>query len=94
MSAAANGSTADFVTANGLKTIHRHVTGNDVVAVQVYFRGGARNINEKDAGVESLASSSGDRGHEELQQERNQREMARMGTAIDATVDTTSALWG
>ncbi|MBO0726017.1 MAG: insulinase family protein, partial [Blastocatellia bacterium] len=50
----ANGSTTDFVTANGLKTIHRRVTGNEVVAVHVYFRGGARNISEKDAGVESL----------------------------------------
>src|SRR5262245_40991764 len=47
-------STTDYSTANGVKTIHRRVQGNDVVAVQVYFRGGSRNINEKNAGIESV----------------------------------------
>jgi zinc protease len=83
MSAAANGSTTDFVTANGLKTIHRRVTGNDVVAVQVYFRGGARNINEKDAGVESLLFEVATEGTKNFSKSEINREMARMGTLID-----------
>jgi hypothetical protein len=37
--------TADFTIANGVKAIHRRVTANEVVAVQIYFRGGTRNIN-------------------------------------------------
>src|SRR5215475_6501883 len=83
MSATANGSTTDFLTANGLKTIHRRVTGNDVVAVQVYFRGGVRNINEKDAGVESLLFEVATEGTKNFSKSEMNREMARMGTLID-----------
>src|SRR5262245_11082904 len=83
MSAPANGSTTDFVTANGLKTIHRRITGNDVVAAQVYFRGGARNINEKDAGVESLLFEVASEGTKNFSKSEINRELARMGTVID-----------
>jgi zinc protease len=83
MSATANGSTTDFLTANGLKTIHRRVTGNDVVAVQVYFRGGARNISEKDAGVESLLFEVASEGTKNFSKSEINRELARMGTFIN-----------
>src|SRR5262245_3259791 len=83
MSTPANGATTDFVTANGLKTIHRRVTGNDVVAVQVYFRGGARNISEKDAGVESLLFEVVSEGTKNFGKSEINRELARMGTLID-----------
>jgi zinc protease len=79
----ANGSTTDFVTANGLKTIHRNVTGNEVVAVQVYFRGGARNISEKDAGVESLLFEVATEGTKNFSKSEINRELARMGTVLD-----------
>ncbi len=84
MSPAANGSIADFVTANGLKTIHRRVTGNEVVAVRVYFRGGARNINEKDAGIETLLFEVAQQGTKNFSKSEINRELARMGTVIDA----------
>ena len=45
-------STSEFILPNQLKTIHRRVDGNEVVAVQIYFRGGARNINAQNAGIE------------------------------------------
>ncbi|HEX2488035.1 MAG TPA: pitrilysin family protein [Blastocatellia bacterium] len=83
ISAAANGSTTDFVTTNGLKTIHRHVTGNDVVAAQIYFRGGARNVTEKNAGVESLLFEVATEGTKNFSKSEINREMARMGTVID-----------
>jgi zinc protease len=76
-------STTDFVTANGLKTIHRMVTGNEVVAVQVYFRGGARNINEKDAGVESLLFEVVTEGTKNFSKSEINGELARMGTEIN-----------
>src|SRR5688572_28217290 len=53
-STTATDSTSEFTTPNGLKLIHRRVQGNDVVAVRIYFRGGSRNITEKNAGIESL----------------------------------------
>jgi zinc protease len=83
ISAPANGSTTDFVTTNGLKTIHRHVTGNDVVAAQIYFRGGARNVTEKNAGVESLLFEVATEGTKNFSKSEINREMARMGTVID-----------
>ena len=83
ISVAANGSTTDFVTTNGLKTIHRHVTGNDVVAAQIYFRGGARNVTEKNAGVESLLFEVATEGTKNFSKSEINREMARMGTVID-----------
>jgi zinc protease len=80
---AANSSTTDFLTSNGLKTIHRRVTGNEVVAVQVYFRGGARNISDKDAGVESLLFEVATEGTKNFSKSEINRELARMGTQLD-----------
>lgn len=77
-------STTDFNTANGLKTIHRLVTGNDVVAVQIYFRGGTRNISEKNAGIESLLFEAAQQGTKNFSKGEINRELARMGTVIDA----------
>jgi zinc protease len=84
ISAAANGATTEFVTANGLKTVHRRITGNEVVAVQIYFRGGARNISEKDAGVESLLFEVASEGTKNFSKSEINRELARMGTIVDA----------
>ncbi|MGH9765843.1 MAG: M16 family metallopeptidase, partial [Blastocatellia bacterium] len=84
VSGAVNGSTTDFGAANGLKTIHRRVTGNDVVAVQVYFRGGTRNISEKNAGIESLLFEVASQGTKNFSKSEINRELARMGTVIDA----------
>src|SRR5499426_2525754 len=83
MSVAANGSTTEFVTANGLKTIHRRVTGNDVVAAQIYFRGGASNVTEKNAGVETLLFEVASEGTKNFSKSEINRELARMGTVID-----------
>ncbi len=83
ISSLANGSTTDFSTANGLKTIHRRVTGNEVVAVQIYFRGGTRNISEKNAGVESMLFEVASQGTKNFSKSEINRELSRMGTVID-----------
>ncbi|MCI0391466.1 MAG: insulinase family protein [Acidobacteria bacterium] len=84
ISADPNRATTDFVTANGLKTIHRRVTGNEVVAVQIYFRGGTRNISEKNAGVESVLFEVASEGTKNFSKSEINRELARMGTIVDA----------
>jgi predicted Zn-dependent peptidase len=76
--------TTDFTTANGIKTIHRRVSANDVVAVQIYFRGGTRNINEKNAGVESLMFEVAQQGTKNFTKSQINREIARLGTVVDA----------
>lgn len=77
-------STSDFTIANGLKTIHRRVTGNEVVAVQIYFRGGTRNITDKNAGVETLLFEVATQGTKNFSKSQINRELARMGTVIDS----------
>jgi predicted Zn-dependent peptidase len=76
--------TTDFTTANGLKTILRRVAGNDVVAVQIYFRGGSRNINGKNAGIETLMLEVAQQGTKNFSKGQINRELARMGTVIDS----------
>jgi zinc protease len=77
-------STSDFITSNGLRVIHRRVQGNEVVAVQIYFRGGSRNINEKNAGIESLLFEVAQQGTKSFSKSQLNRELARMGTVVDA----------
>lgn len=84
MQTAAADSTSDFVTANGLKAIHRQVKANEVVAVQIYFRGGTRNITEKNAGVETLLFEVAQQGTRNFSKSVINRELARMGTIIDS----------
>ena len=85
LQATAADSTTEFVTSNGLKTIHRRVQGNEVVAVQIYFQGGSRNINEKNAGIESLLFEVAQQGTKNFSKSQINRELARMGTLIDST---------
>jgi predicted Zn-dependent peptidase len=77
-------STTDFTTTNGLKTIYRPVTGNDVIAARVYFRGGTRNISEKNAGIESLLFEAAQQGTKNFSKGEINRELARMGTVIES----------
>ncbi len=76
--------TSDFTTSNGLKTVHRRIQANDVVAVQLYFRGGARNINDKNAGIETLMFEVAQQGTKNFSKGQINRELARMGTVIDS----------
>lgn len=82
--AKASDSTTDFTLANGLKTIHRQVSGNEVVAVQIYFRGGTRNITEKNAGIETLLFEVAQQGTKNFSKTQINRELSRMGTVIDS----------
>ncbi|MFN0087893.1 MAG: M16 family metallopeptidase [Blastocatellia bacterium] len=82
--APASDATSDFTLANGLKAIHRRVPANDVVAVQIYFRGGTRNITEKNAGVESLMFDVAQQGTKNFSKGEINRELARMGTVMDS----------
>lgn len=83
-SSASPDSTSDFTIANGMKTIHRRITGNEVVAVQIYFRGGTRNITEKNAGIETLLFEVATQGTKNFSKGQINRELARMGTIVDA----------
>lgn len=81
---ATSDSTTEFTLPNQIKTIHRRVEGNEVVAVQIYFRGGARNISEQNAGIESLLFEVASQGTKNFPKSEINRELARMGTVIDS----------
>ena len=76
--------TTDFSTANGLKTIHRRVQGNEVIAVRIYFKGGARNVTAKNAGIENLLLEVAQQGTKNFSKGVLNREIARMGTVIES----------
>jgi zinc protease len=80
----ATDNTVDFTTANGLKAIHRQVKGNEVIAVRIYFKGGARNINEKNAGIESVLLEVAQQGTKNFPKGLLNREIARTGTVIES----------
>ena len=74
--------TYDFTTANGLKVIHRRVSANDVVSARVYFRGGSRNITEKNAGIETLMWEVAQLGTKNYTKSQINREKDRLGTVL------------
>lgn len=74
----------EFTTANGLKVIHQRVEGNEVIAVRIYFRGGSRNITDKNAGIETLLLEVAQNGTKNLSKSQINRELARMGTVIES----------
>ncbi len=80
----ATDNTVDFTTANGLKAIHRQVKGNEVIAVRIYFKGGARNITEKNAGIEPLLLEVAQQGTKNFPKGLLNREIARTGTVVES----------
>ncbi|HEX4945119.1 MAG TPA: pitrilysin family protein [Blastocatellia bacterium] len=76
--------TTEFITSNGLKVIHRLVTGNEVVAARIYFKGGSRNVTEKNAGIETLMWEVAQLGTKNFSKSQINREKDRLGTGISA----------
>jgi zinc protease len=74
--------TSEFITTNGLKTIHRYIPENESVSVQIYFRGGSRNLTEKNAGIETLLWEAAQNGTKNFSKGQLNREIARMGTVV------------
>jgi len=81
---AATDNTTDFTTANGLKTIHRQVTGNEVIAVRIYFKGGTRNYTDKNAGIENVLLEVAQQGTKNFSKGVLNRELARTGTVLES----------
>lgn len=82
------GNTEEF-TVNGLKVILKKNTANQVVAAQLYIRGGALNLTPELAGIEPLLFDAAKQGTAKYPKEKINAELARMGTQIgnDVTRD-------
>ena len=82
------GNTEEF-TVNGLKVILKKNTANQVVATQLYIRGGVMNLTPELAGIEPLLFDAAKQGTAKYPKEKINAELARMGTQIgnDVTRD-------
>jgi hypothetical protein len=67
---------------NGLKVLVKRREGSQTAVVGLFLRGGATNINEKNAGVEALMLDLSSEASANFPRERMRSESSRMGTAI------------
>ena len=72
---------------NGLKVLVKRREGSQTVAAGLFLRGGSRNINADNAGIESFMLEAATEASVGFPRERMRAEMARMGTVIGSSVD-------
>lgn len=67
---------------NGLKVILKRRPGSPTIAGGLFVRGGARNINDRNAGIEPLTLASAIEAGKKMPRQTVRRELAGMGSAI------------
>jgi zinc protease len=67
---------------SGVQVILRQSTANNVVAANLYLLGGARQINQSNAGIESLLLEVSDRGTTKYPRAALRRKMSALGSEI------------
>lgn len=78
----------------GVRVIHRSVPSNDIVAVNLYFLGGSRQVTFDNAGIEPLLLAASERGTAQLTREDLRRALARSGSSIVIDVDADWTVFG
>ena len=71
---------------NGLKVILKRRAGSPTIAGGLFVRGGARNINEKNAGIERLTLATAIDAGKTLPRQTVRRDLSRMGSGFAASV--------
>lgn len=71
---------------NGLKVLVKKRTGSQTVAAGLFLRGGSRNLNDKNAGIEDLMLDVATESGTAFPRERLRAETSRMGTVITSSV--------
>jgi zinc protease len=66
----------------GVKVILRQISGNDVVAANLYLLGGTRQVTAATSGVEPFLLDVSERGTQKYSRDRLRRTMAQLGTEI------------
>lgn len=67
---------------SGVKVILRQISGNDVVAANLYLLGGTRQVTPATSGIEPFLLEVSERGTRNYSKEALRRTMARLGTEI------------
>jgi predicted Zn-dependent peptidase len=71
---------------NGLKVIVKRRPSSATIAGGLFIRGGARNINEKNAGIEYLTLTTAIEAGKTIPRQAVRRELASMGSAFGSSV--------
>ena len=71
---------------NGLKVIYKRRPTSQTVAAGLFVRGGARNINEKNAGIEGLMLASAIEAGKAYPRQTVRRELSSRGSSIGSSV--------
>ena len=71
---------------NGLKVIVKKRTSSPTVAGGLFIRGGARNIDGKNAGIENLMLASAIEAGKKMPRETVRRELSRLGSGLGSAV--------
>jgi zinc protease len=69
----------------GIPVIHKRVTANDVIAVQVYLKGGSAALTRDKAGIENLLGATLDKGTAKYNKDQFGALATSTGTSIGAT---------
>ncbi|MCY7349034.1 MAG: insulinase family protein, partial [Pyrinomonadaceae bacterium] len=72
---------------NGLKILIKRRPNAPTVAAGLFIRGGARNIEAKNAGIENLMLSVATEGSKKFPRETLRRELSRTGSSIGSAVN-------
>lgn len=67
---------------SGVRVILRQISGNDVVAANLYLLGGTRQVTAATAGIEPFLLQLSERGTQKYSRERLRRTMSQLGTEI------------
>lgn len=67
---------------SGVKVILRQISGNDVVAANLYLLGGTRQVTAATSGIEPFLLEVSERGTQRYSRDRLRKTMARLGTEI------------
>jgi zinc protease len=69
---------------NGLKVLVKRRVNSPTVAASLFIRGGARNITDKNAGIENMMLETSTEASKNFPRETLRRELSKTGTAIGA----------
>ncbi|MDZ7404985.1 MAG: insulinase family protein [candidate division KSB1 bacterium] len=71
---------------NGLKVILKTNPANEIIAANLYIRGGVLNVTTETAGIEALLLDAATKGTDKYPKEKLNAELARLGTQISSEV--------
>ncbi|MFB3056851.1 MAG: insulinase family protein, partial [Ignavibacteriaceae bacterium] len=72
---------------NGLKVIFKQNTANDILSVNMYFKGGVVNLNEDQAGLEALTLIVAQKATKNYPKDKLNATLERMNTQINSNAN-------